>query len=115
MLARIREAWTDACKIMLEGTVEVDETYIGGKEGHKHANKRLGKNHWQGKSVVIGGKSRNGKVSAIVVDDTEKETLHGFITVHRNLPCANTRRVSKVHVPTGRCQNKYQNVDRKKN
>ena len=29
MLGRIREAWLDAADVVLDGTVEVDETYIG--------------------------------------------------------------------------------------
>ncbi|WP_275112724.1 hypothetical protein [Bathymodiolus thermophilus thioautotrophic gill symbiont] len=40
MLQRIREACKQS-SFKLSNVVEVDESYIGGKEKNKHANKRL--------------------------------------------------------------------------
>ena len=37
---RLREAWKDH-GAQFAGPVEVDETFIGGKEKNKHANKKL--------------------------------------------------------------------------
>ena len=44
MLHRIREMLKVNAPELLEGEVEADETFIGGKEGWKHKSKRTGKN-----------------------------------------------------------------------
>lgn len=75
---RIRAAWAEELDA-LAGTVEVDETYIGGKERNKHAKKRRYTRGPSGKQKIIGAVERGGNVRALHVDRLNAATLHGFI------------------------------------
>ena len=80
MAQRLREAWSDSPGGML-GPVEVDETFVGGKEKNKHAHKKLKAGRGTvGKMIVVGAKDREtNHVSAAVVGNTDAKTLQSFV------------------------------------
>lgn len=65
---RIRSAMVETQKAMLDGKVEIDETYIGGK-----ARRGLPRTE---KQVVIGIRQRNGELRLIHVNEATSEAIH---------------------------------------
>ncbi len=80
MLHRIRKAW-ESREPLFQGPLEVDETYIGGKEGNKHEHKKLKSGRGAvGKAAVAGARDRNTKkIKASVIGNTDRRTLKNFV------------------------------------
>jgi transposase-like protein len=90
---RLRAGMKDPDFRQLMGIVEVDETYIGGKDRNRHWNKRSAQQREAGtggdrfgKITVVGAIARKGNVVCKMVERTDTEALTGFV-----------REVTKAH------------------
>ncbi|HWE95694.1 MAG TPA: IS1595 family transposase [Tepidisphaeraceae bacterium] len=90
MQQRIRLAMHNGTFEKMAGTVEADETFIGGKARNMHKGKRKAKGRGTvGKAVVMGllerhvDKDSHSKVRTFVVDNTKRKTLQPV--VHENV------------------------------
>jgi len=88
MLQRIRLAMQDEFfGSKLNGEVEVDETFIGGKARNMHKDVRARKisgrgKHMTDKVAVMGLLERGGRVRTQVIADRSSETLQGLVREH---------------------------------
>jgi transposase-like protein len=72
---RIRKAMVDANPQKMRGIVEVDETYIGGKQrGHRRKLRN--------KDVVVGVRERGGPLRLVQVPDNKEGTLYDVIAAN---------------------------------
>jgi transposase-like protein len=83
MLQRIRACFGIENYNELEGVVEADESFYGGKNKNRHANKKFEKaqgRSFKDKVPILGMIQRGGKMTAVVVKDTQKEALTAAVT-----------------------------------
>ena len=82
MVHRIRLAMSSGTFQKLNGTVEMDETFISGKARNMHKKVRARKitgTRGKDKTAVVGFRQRDGEVRAAVVEDRRKPTLQARV------------------------------------
>lgn len=79
MCHKIRAALIEP-EAKLGGIVEVDETYVGGKNKNRHWDKKIpDARGTTGKVIIVGAIKRKGNVIARVIDNTDTRTLDDFV------------------------------------
>ena len=83
ILHKIRGLYGITDDVALDGEVEMDEMYLGGREANKHQDKHV--EGTQGRSTktktpIFGMQQRNGNVVAMKVEDTKGATLMPIVS-----------------------------------
>jgi transposase-like protein len=83
MLQRIRYAMEHTSfKKEMEGIIEADETFVGGKNKNRHADKKVKNSQgrsFKDKTPVLGLLNREGNVKCVVIPDTKAQSIQPII------------------------------------
>jgi transposase-like protein len=86
MIHRIRESFKERAPELLEGTVECDETFYGGRNKNRHYDKKVPQSQgrsFKDKTPVLGMLERGGKLRTVVVKNTSGKVIKPII--HKNV------------------------------
>lgn len=82
MLHRIRTAMGQENHRKLSGEVEIDETFVGGKNINRHNDKKVPKcqgRSYKDKTPVFGILERGGRIMAVTIPNTQENTLSTIV------------------------------------
>src|SRR5713101_3878705 len=80
VLHRLRDAWAGSDLKKLSGIIEIDETFVCGKEANKHESKKLKAGRGTvGKTAVLGMRERGGRTVAMPIANADKATIQEAI------------------------------------
>lgn len=82
LLQRIRVCLSIENDSELDGIVEVDETFVGGKNKNRHKNKKVANSQgrsFKDKVPVLGMLQRSGELTCRVVDNTQRHTIQPIV------------------------------------
>jgi len=87
VLHRLRYAFDHpAFKAQLGNVVEIDETFVGGKDKNKHESKKnkqlANPKKYKGKAPIVGMIERGGNIITKCVEDIYGETLESIVTTN---------------------------------
>lgn len=82
LMQRIRNCFGNDDNEQLEGIIEADETFVGGKNKNRHKDKKVPLSQgrsFKDKTPVLGLLQRNGNVKAFVIADTKAKSIQPLI------------------------------------
>jgi transposase-like protein len=89
VLHRLREACGGPNLRKLAGIIEIDETFVGGKEANKHEHKKLHAGRGAiGKTPVLAMRERDGRTVATSIKGTDREAIEE--AVYKNVAIGST-------------------------
>ncbi len=89
VLHRLREACGGPGLKKLAGIIEIDETFVGGKEANKHEHKKLKAGRGTvGKAPVLGMRERGGRTVAMPISGADADNVQAAI--HENVEIGST-------------------------